>query len=120
MIKISESVAVEEVPSSLLKKLFSTILKLTPLQIRNSRSAQTVEFAAVLFVKNGARKNLQFALGVPFIVFFNNPDVQGFSTDLFISMNRMIMLTHGTHEFSIKKCPVGRENISRTGKEACG
>jgi len=64
---------VEKVRSSLLKKLFSTILKLTPLQIRNSRSAQTVEFAAVLFVKNGARKNLQFALGVPFLGFFNNP-----------------------------------------------
>jgi len=64
---------VEKVHSSLLKKIFSTILKLTPLQIRNSRSAQTVEFAAVLFVKNGTRKNLQFALGVPFLAFFNTP-----------------------------------------------
>jgi len=66
---------VEKVHSSLLKKIFSTILKLTPLQIRNSRSAQTVEFAAVLFVKNGTRKNLQFALGVPFLGFFNTPEV---------------------------------------------
>jgi len=64
---------VEKVRSSLLKKLFSTILKLTPLQIRNSRSAQRAEFAAVLFVKNGARKNLQLALGTPFSGFFNRP-----------------------------------------------
>jgi hypothetical protein len=74
-----DSGPVEKVRSSLLKKLFSTILKLTPLQIRNSRSAQTVEFAAVLFVKNGARKNLQFALGVPFLGFFNTPTATYFS-----------------------------------------
>jgi len=84
---IRDSWAVEKVRSSLLKKLFSTTLKLTPLQIRNSRSAQTAEFAAVLFVKNGARKNLQFALGVPFLRFFNNPTAPIFFTTYPVTPN---------------------------------
>jgi hypothetical protein len=47
----------------MLNNIFSTILNLAPLQIRNSppSAVQTAEFAAVPLDKNCYRKNLEFA-----------------------------------------------------------
>jgi hypothetical protein len=54
--------------SSLLSNIFSTMLNLALLQIRNSPplAVQTAEFAAVSLDKHCCRKNLKFALGTPF------------------------------------------------------
>ena len=61
--------------SSLLNNIFSTILNLAPLQIRNSPPAadQTAEFAVVPLDKNCYRKNLQFALGTLVLTFSDPP-----------------------------------------------
>ena len=60
----------EKQGSSLLNNIFSTILNLASLQIRNSppAAAQTAEFAAVPLDKNCCRKNLQFALRTLFLI----------------------------------------------------
>jgi hypothetical protein len=61
----------EKQGSSLLNNIFSTMLNLALLQIRNSPplAVQTAEFAAVSLDKHCCRKNLQFALRTLFSTF---------------------------------------------------
>jgi len=55
----------------MLNNIFSTILNLASLQIRNSPPAavQTAEFTTVSLDKNCSRKNLEFASQNPIFVF---------------------------------------------------